>query len=87
MKRKSFFLTFFIGLLAISVFISLSAPAMAQKTEDAKDSTQTDQKAVKKPAAGKTKTSKKTVKPDKNADYWFDKGALCQTSSRHFCRV
>jgi len=79
MKRKSFFLTFFIALLAISVFISLSAPAMAQTTSDTKDSKQTDPKAVKKPAAGKTKTSKKTVNPVKNADYWFDKGALCAT--------
>ena len=67
MKRKSVYLTFFIGLLALTVLISLSAPLMAQATTDKKDSKQTAQPA------------KKKVEPVKNADYWFDRGALCAT--------
>ena len=67
MKRKSVYLTFFISLLAIALLISFSAPLMAQKTTDKKDSKQTAQ------------TAKKKAEPVKNADYWFDRGALCAT--------
>ena len=67
MKGKSVYLRFFIGLLAIAVFISFSAPLMAQKATDKKDSKQTAQ------------TAKKKGEPVKNADYWFDRGALCAT--------
>ena len=67
MKRKSVYLSFFIGLLAIALLISFSAPLMAQKTTDKKDSKQTAQTAPKK------------AEPVKNADYWFDRGALCAT--------
>jgi Flp pilus assembly protein TadD len=69
----------FILLMAAVFAISICSPIMAQTTSDTKDAKQTDQKAAKKPAAGKTKTSKKVVTPVKNADYWFDRGALCAT--------
>ena len=67
MKRKSVYLAFFISLLAMAVLISFSAPLMAQTTTDKKDSNQTAQAA------------KKKIEPVKNADYWFDRGALCAT--------
>jgi tetratricopeptide (TPR) repeat protein len=67
MKRKSVYLTFLIGLLALTVLISLSAPLMAQATTDNKESKQT------------ARPAKKKVEPVKNADYWFDRGALCAT--------
>jgi tetratricopeptide (TPR) repeat protein len=67
MKRKSVYLNVFIGLLALAVLISFSAPLMAQKASDQTDSKQTAQPA------------KKKVEPVKNADYWFDRGALCAT--------
>ena len=69
MKCKSVFSIFFIGLLALAVFFNLSSPLMAQTPTDKKDDKQ---------AAQTTKT-KKEVAPIKNADYWFDKGALCAT--------
>ena len=69
----------FILLMAAVFAISICSPIMAQTTSDTKGAKQTDQKAVKQPAAGKTKTSKKVVTPVKNADYWFDRGALCAT--------
>ena len=67
MKRKSVYLAFFISLLAMAVLISYSAPLMAQKASDQKDSTQA------------ARPAKKKVAPVKNADYWFDRGALCAT--------
>jgi tetratricopeptide (TPR) repeat protein len=67
MKRKSVYLAFFISLLAMAVLISHSAPLMAQKANDPKDSKQT------------TRSAKKKGEPVKNADYWFDRGALCAT--------
>ena len=79
MNRKSAYLTFFIGLLALVVFVSLSSPVTAQKTSDNKDSKQTAQTAEEKPSADQTKTANKKVEPVKNADYWFDRGALCAT--------
>jgi len=75
MKFKSSFILIMAAVFAISI----CSPIMAQTSSDTKDSKQTDQKADKKPAAGKTKTSKKMGKPVKNADYWFDRGALCAT--------
>ena len=69
MKGKSANLTFLIGLLALAVFLSLSSPLMAQTTTDQKDNKQ---------AAQTTKAGKEDT-PVKNADYWFDKGALCAT--------
>ena len=67
MKRKSVYFTFFIGLLVLAFLISLSAPLLAQTTTDKKDSNQT------------ARTAKKKAEPVKNADYWFDRGALCAT--------
>ena len=79
MKRKSVYFTFFISLLALVVLISISLPAVAQKTTDKKDAIQTTQTTAEKLSADKTKTATKKVKPVKNADYWFDRGALCAT--------
>ena len=75
MKCKSFFI-----LLLAAVFVmSVCSPVMAQKTADKKDSTQTTQTTAEKLSADNTKTATKKVEPVKNADYWFDKGALCAT--------
>ena len=79
MKRKSFCLNFLIGLLALAVCICLSAPLTAQTTANKKESNQTDQSAAKESSKDKTTTAAKKVEPVKNADYWFDKGALCAT--------
>jgi tetratricopeptide (TPR) repeat protein len=79
MKCKSVFLVLFIGLLALAVLLSLSAPLMAQKATDRQDTTQTDQAAADKPAEDQTGTAMKKDAPVKNADYWFDRGALCAT--------
>ena len=69
MKCKPVILTIFIGLLALAVFLSLSSPLTAQTTTDQKDNKQ----------AAQTTEAKKKDAPVKNADYWFDKGALCAT--------
>ena len=66
MKFKSFFIIIMIALFAMSI----CAPAMAQTKSGAKDSPQTDQKA---------EASQEKAEPVKNADYWFDRGALCAT--------
>ena len=78
MKRKSVYLTFFIGLIALAVFISLSAPLTAQTT-DKKDQTQKTVTAAEPSPAEQPKAAQKKGEPVKNADYWFDKGALCAT--------
>ena len=75
MKFKSFFILIIIAVFAISI----SSPAMAQKTTGAEDSQQTDQVSAKKSDTGKSITSNNMAKTVKNADYWFDKGALCAT--------
>jgi tetratricopeptide (TPR) repeat protein len=75
MKFKSILI-----LLMAAVFaISICSPVVAQTTSDTKDTKQTTGESAKKTAAAKTTTTKKMVKPVKNADYWFDKGALCAT--------
>jgi tetratricopeptide (TPR) repeat protein len=79
MKRKSFCLNLSIRLLALAVCICLSAPLTAQTTADEKESNQTDQSAVEEPSKGKTTPAAKKVEAVKNADYWFDRGALCAT--------
>ena len=75
MKFKSFFIMIMIAVFATSIF----SPAMAQKTAGAEESKQPDQKSAKKPDTGKAEASKKNAKTVKNADYWFDRGALCAT--------
>ena len=70
MKGKSVYLTFCIGLLALAVFLCLSAPSIAQTPTDKKAETQ---------AEGPAGTAPKKDAPVKNANYWFDKGALCAT--------
>jgi len=71
MKRKSVFLTFLISLLALVVFSSLSSSVTAQKTADKKDPKPTTAQA--------SPEDEVEAEPVKNADYWFDKGALCAT--------
>ena len=63
MKKKSFLIV----LMAAIFVMSICSPLMAQKATDQKESEQTD------------RTAKKKVEPVKNADYWFDRGALCAT--------
>ncbi len=75
MKCKSFF----IFLLAAVFVMGVCSPAVAQKTTDKEDSKQTTQATAEKSSADKTKTATKKIEPVKNADYWFDKGALCAT--------
>jgi tetratricopeptide (TPR) repeat protein len=71
MKRKSVFLTFLISLLALVVFSSLSSSVTAQKTADKEDPKPTTAQA--------SPEDEVEAEPVKNADYWFDKGALCAT--------
>jgi len=75
MKIKSFFLIIMIAVFAVSI----CSPVLAQKASETDDSGQTDLKAVKKQDPDKAEESKKKVESVKNADYWFDKGALCAT--------
>ena len=75
MKFKSFFIIIMIAVFAISI----CSPVMAQKASETDDSRQTDLKASKKQDPDNAGESKKKVEPVKNADYWFDKGALCAT--------
>ena len=75
MKLKSFFFLIIIAVFAMSI----CSPVMAQKTAGAEETKQTDQKAAKKSDTDKANLSKKMAKTEKNADYWFDRGALCAT--------
>jgi len=75
MKCKSIF----IFLLAAVFAMGVCSPALAQKTTDKKDSEQKTAATAEKSSADQTKPAKKKVEPVKNADYWFDKGALCAT--------
>jgi tetratricopeptide (TPR) repeat protein len=69
MKHKSGFFIIFVGVLAMILVMSICSPLEAQKTKkDSQTVIKISQKAGKKPAAVR-----------KNADYWFDKGALCAT--------
>ena len=82
MKRKSAGFTFFICLLALVFMISLPSSLTAQKTSDDGDSNQAQRATATMPSAGSRSTgatATKNVEPAKNADYWFDKGALCAT--------
>jgi tetratricopeptide (TPR) repeat protein len=82
MKRKSVGFTFFISLLALVFMISLPSPLLAQKTSDDGNSDQTQGTTATMPSAGSGAagaTATKKVEPVKNADYWFDRGALCAT--------
>ena len=63
MKDKSVFITFCIGLLAIIVLVGSSSAATAQATS----------------AGLITKSTSESVSQPNDADYWFDKGALCAT--------
>jgi tetratricopeptide (TPR) repeat protein len=79
MKSKSFFI-----FLLVAIFVTgVCAPILAQKTSDKEDSKQTTQKTAKMPATDDIEIEgdkqKEKVAPVKNADYWFDKGALCAT--------
>jgi tetratricopeptide (TPR) repeat protein len=75
MKIKSFLIV----LMAAIFVMSVCSPIMAQKTTDKEDSKQTTQATAEKSSADQTKTAKKKAEPVKNADYWFDRGALCAT--------
>ena len=76
MKRKSVFLTFLISLLALVVFMSLSSPVTAQKTPDKENSKPTTANTS---PEDEVEAESVEAEPVKNADYWFDKGALCAT--------
>jgi len=63
MKHKSVIFAFFIGLLAIIVLVSSSSAGTAQTI-----------------SAGLITTStRESVSHKNDADYWFDRGALCAT--------
>ena len=64
MNRKSVFLTFLISLLALVVISSLSSPVTAQEISYPED---------------EVEAASAVAAPVKNADYWFDRGALCAT--------
>ena len=63
MKHKSVTFAIFIGLLAIIVLVDPSAVGTAQTIS----------------ADLITQSTSENVRHEKNADYWFDKGALCAT--------
>ena len=63
MKHKSVMITFSIGLLAIIVLVGSSSAVTAQATS----------------ADLMTKSTLESVSQQNDADYWFDKGALCAT--------
>ena len=69
MNRKSVFLTFLISLLALVVISSLSSPVTAQEISYPEDEVE----------AGPVEAASAVAVPVKNADYWFDRGALCAT--------
>jgi len=69
MNRKSVFLTFLISLLALVVISSLSSPVTAQEISYPEDEVEAE------PA----EAASAVAVPVKNADYWFDRGALCAT--------
>jgi tetratricopeptide (TPR) repeat protein len=77
MKNKSIF----IFLLAAVFVMSVGSPIMAQKTSDIKGSKQKTPKAAEMSSVGDTAKAEEEEKvaPVQNADYWFDKGALCAT--------
>jgi len=77
MKCKSIF----IFLLAAVFVMGVCSPIMAQKKSDIKGSKQTTPKAAEMSSVDDTETAEEEerVAPVQNADYWFDKGALCAT--------
>ena len=77
MKCKSIF----IFLLAAVFVMGVCSPIMAQKTSDIKGSKQTTAKAAEMSSDDDTETAEEEEKvaPVQNADYWFDRGALCAT--------
>ena len=73
--------TIFIVLLAVVFVMGLSAPILAQKTTDKKASEVSTKEADETDSEDDLDTADEEEKaePVKNADYWFDKGALCAT--------
>jgi tetratricopeptide (TPR) repeat protein len=69
MKHESGFFSIFVGVLAILLVMSIGSPLEAQKAEN---DPQTDIKISQ-------KAGKKPVAVQKDADYWFNKAALCAT--------
>ena len=63
MKHKSVTFAIFIGLVAIIVLVGSSSVGIAQTIS----------------ADLITKSSRESARQQKDADYWFDKGALCAT--------
>jgi tetratricopeptide (TPR) repeat protein len=63
MKHKSAIFAFFIGLLAIIILVGSSTAGTAQTTS----------------ADLITKSTSESISHNKDAAYWFDKGALCAT--------
>ena len=74
MNRKSVFLTFLISLLALAVISSLSSPVTAQEISYPEDEVEAEQVE-----AEPVEAASAVAVPVKNADYWFDRGALCAT--------
>lgn len=95
MKIKSTFASIFVSLLALVIVFAVSSPTAAQKVEkkektsegmiakkttDAGDeSKMSSDKTVKTPSTEKPVSDKKTAAGPQDANYWFEKGALCAT--------
>ncbi len=86
MKKISVFFTFFIVLPALAVWMSLSVPAAAQKTAQDEKTTgtiirlqSTNQPQQSGARTDRPEAVKNATGTKKNADYWFDRGALCAT--------
>ncbi len=75
MTLKSVLATISISLLALVLVIAFASPAAAQKT----DKYTWEAMFAKKTADPQGASDKSDEKTAKDADYWFDKGALCAT--------
>jgi len=77
MKLKSVLATISISLLALVLVIAFTSPATAQKTDKNKKTSKAT--VAKKAADPQDMSGKSDERTAKDADYWFDKGALCAT--------
>ena len=71
-----------ISLLTLVLVMAFSMPATAQKTAKEEKSSQDRSSADRiksEDSSNRSKSDMKTATSSKNADYWFDKGALCAT--------
>ena len=95
MKLKSGLVSISTSLLVLVLVMSFSSPTAAQNTDDqqiisqimavaktgdaSRMSNKSNQKPAEAPAVEEPEADKKAALTPEDADYWFDKGALCAT--------